>query len=164
MTTEGPWKPELDELAQRREWAEGLGGEEAVAKHTTGGRLTIRGRIEGLADADSFREVGKLTGTAQYAEGKVKTVLPAPYVMGLAKIRGRPGGDRRRGFHRPRRHQLGQRSQEGRPGGVHRGPRRDLPHPAGEPDRRLRRQRRLDQAARSRGVSPACTASRSPSS
>ena len=90
MTIEGPWKPELDELAQRRQWAEGLGGDEAVAKHTTGGRLTIRGRIEGLADAGSFREVGKLTGTAQYADGKVQSVLPAPYVMGLAKIRGRP--------------------------------------------------------------------------
>ena len=90
MSTTGPWQPELDELAQRRQWAEELGGAEAVTKQTASGRLTIRGRIDGLVDAGSFREVGKLTGTAQYADGKVKAVLPAPYVMGIAKLRGRP--------------------------------------------------------------------------
>lgn len=90
MSAVSPWDPELDELHQRRRWAEELGGPQAVAKHTAGGRLTIRGRIERLVDAGSFREVGKLTGTGQYAGAKVEGVLPAPYVMGLAKIRGRP--------------------------------------------------------------------------
>jgi acetyl-CoA carboxylase carboxyltransferase component len=90
MSTPSPWQPEIDELEQRRRWGEDLGGAQAVDKHTAGGRLTIRGRIERLTDAASFREVGKLTGTAEYENGKVKTVLPAPYVMGVAKIRGRP--------------------------------------------------------------------------
>ncbi|MGH8801466.1 MAG: carboxyl transferase domain-containing protein, partial [Casimicrobiaceae bacterium] len=53
------------------------------------GRLTIRERIGALLDPDSFREVGKLTGNATYADGKVTQVTPAPYVMGLGTIGGR---------------------------------------------------------------------------
>ncbi len=114
MNQSSPWQAELEELQQRRAWAEALGGPEAVAKHTADGRLTIRGRIEKLVDAGSFQEVGKLTGAGTYdAQQRVKGVLPAPYVMGVAKIRGRPvaiggedftvrggaawGGDRRKG-------------------------------------------------------------------
>jgi acetyl-CoA carboxylase carboxyltransferase component len=89
MSTPPTWQPEIDELDQRRRWAEDLGGTEAVAKHTTGGRLTIRGRIEGLVDAGSFQEVGKITGTGKYSGPRVEAVVPAPYVMGIAKIRGR---------------------------------------------------------------------------
>ena len=90
MSAVSPWQPEIDELQRRRQWAEALGGPEAVAKHTGGGRLTIRGRIERLVDAGSFREVGKLTGTGEYSGATVEGVLPAPYVMGLAKVNGRP--------------------------------------------------------------------------
>ena len=85
-----PWQPEIDELQRRRKLAEELGGAESVAKHTTGGRLTVRGRVDRLVDAGSFQEVGKLTGTGAYKDGKLESMLPAPYVMGLAKIRGRP--------------------------------------------------------------------------
>jgi acetyl-CoA carboxylase carboxyltransferase component len=85
-----PWQPEIDELRQRRKLAEELGGAEAVAKHTAGGRLTVRGRVDKLVDAGSFQEIGKLTGTGAYRDGKLESMLPAPYVMGLAKIRGRP--------------------------------------------------------------------------
>ena len=108
-----PWQPEIDELDRRRQWAEELGGPEAVAKHTAGGRLTIRGRIDRLVDGGSFQEVGKLTGTGSYEGAGIKSVLPAPYVMGIATIRGRRvalggedftvrggtswGGDRRKG-------------------------------------------------------------------
>lgn len=89
MSTPSPWQPEIDELEKRRGWAEALGGPEAVEKHEAGGRLTIRGRIEGLVDEGSFQEVGKLTGTAKYSGQQVQAVLPAPYVMGIARIRGR---------------------------------------------------------------------------
>ncbi len=107
------WQPEADEIAHRRALAESLGGEEAVRKHHEQGRLTVRERIAGLADAGSFQEVGKLTGNATYEDGKLVKIVPAPYVMGLAKIDGRPvavggedftvrggsswGGDRRKG-------------------------------------------------------------------
>jgi len=83
------WQPEADDIARRRGFARGLGGEEAVAKHHSQGRLTVRERIEGLCDGGSFQEVGQLTGKGTYVEGKLQKVVPAPYVMGLAKIDGR---------------------------------------------------------------------------
>lgn len=83
------WKPEADEIHQRHRWAEELGGAEAVAKHHARGRLSVRERIASLADAGSFQEIGKLSGHAKYEHGKIVRVVPAPYVMGLAKIDGR---------------------------------------------------------------------------
>lgn len=107
------WEPEAQEVARRRNMAEGLGGPEAIQRHHAANRLTVRERIAGLVDAGSFQEVGKLTGNATYENGALKSVIPAPYVMGLAKIAGRPvavggedftvrggtswGGDRRKG-------------------------------------------------------------------
>ncbi len=84
------WKAEADEIAARRAFAEGLGGPEAIAKHHARGRLTIRERIEGLCDPSSFREVGGLADKAAYDSGRLVKVVPAPYVMGLASIDGRP--------------------------------------------------------------------------
>jgi acetyl-CoA carboxylase carboxyltransferase component len=84
------WKPEADEIAQRHRWAEQLGGEESVQRHHDQGRLTIRERIDALLDTGSLQEVGKLTGTATYADGKVTHVTPAPYVMGVGTINSRP--------------------------------------------------------------------------
>lgn len=83
------WQPEVEEIADRRARAEGLGGDEAIRKHHEQGRLTIRERIAGLVDAGSFQEVGKLTGNATYHDGKLAKIVPAPYVMGLGKIDGR---------------------------------------------------------------------------
>jgi acetyl-CoA carboxylase carboxyltransferase component len=85
------WRPEVEELAFRRAQAEALGGAAAVAKHHAQGRLSIRERIGSLVDAASFQEVGRLTGQGKYdASGKLLGVTPAPYVMGLATIAGRP--------------------------------------------------------------------------
>lgn len=83
------WKPEVDEIERRRALAQAMGGEEAIARQHQQGRLTIRERIAGLVDDGSFHEVGRLTGNATYESGKVQSVLPAPYVCGLAKIDGR---------------------------------------------------------------------------
>ena len=85
------WQPEIDEIHRRRRLAEACGGADAVAKHHAAGKLTVRERITGLLDAGSFREVGQLAGRASYnADGSLKTVEPAPYVMGLGNIDGRP--------------------------------------------------------------------------
>ena len=84
------WTAELRELELRREQALGLGGPEAIARHHSQGRLTIRERIAGLVDEGSFQEVGRLTGQGRYEHGELKGVTPAPYVMGLAQIGGRP--------------------------------------------------------------------------
>lgn len=108
------WQPEIDELHRRRRWAEEMGGAEAVAHHHRAGRLTIRERIERLVDRDSFGELAKLTGQGDYDAGNhIRKVVPAPYIMGLARIGGREvaiggedftirggaswGGDRRKG-------------------------------------------------------------------
>ena len=86
----GRSEAEIEELRLRRAEALKLGGAEAVAKHHGQGRLTIRERIDGLVDAGSFQEVGGLTGQGRYVDGKLVGVTPAPYVMGLAAIDGRP--------------------------------------------------------------------------
>lgn len=84
------WKPEADEIQQRYRWAEALGGAESVRRHHQQGRLTVRERIAGVLDPGSFQEVGRLTGNASYENGKLTKVVPAPYVMGLGTIDGRP--------------------------------------------------------------------------
>jgi acetyl-CoA carboxylase carboxyltransferase component len=85
------WKPEAEEIKRRHEYAEALGGRESVERHHQQRRLTIRERIGALLDDGSFQEVGKLTGSGSYdASGALKSVTPAPYVMGLGKIDGRP--------------------------------------------------------------------------
>lgn len=84
------WQPEVDELALRRAQAEALGGTDAVDKYHQQGRLTIRERITGLVDPGSFSEVGRLTGQGRIEGGRLVGVTPAPYVMGLAQIDGRP--------------------------------------------------------------------------
>ncbi|VTU46599.1 Methylmalonyl-CoA carboxyltransferase 12S subunit (plasmid) [Variovorax sp. SRS16] len=83
------WSQELQELAQRAAYATQMGGAAAVERHHAAGRLTVRERIGNLTDADSFQEVGKLTGQGHYEHGVLTGVTPAPYVMGLAAIDGR---------------------------------------------------------------------------
>jgi len=83
------WKPEVEEIKKRYEWAEAMGGPEKVKRRHENGYLTVRERISGVIDPGSFREIGKLTGKGKYEDGKVKHVVPAPYVMGLAKVDGR---------------------------------------------------------------------------
>ena len=86
MSTKTP----IEELEQRRLWAEEQGGADNVKRQHDQGRLTVRERIGGLVDTGSFQEVGKLTGSESYDGLTLKHVTPAPYVMGLAEIGGRP--------------------------------------------------------------------------
>lgn len=84
------WGSKVDEIAQRHAWAEEMGGEEGIARQRARERQTVRERISALVDPGSFREVGKLTGTAvRDAEGRLISVTPGFYVMGLARIDGR---------------------------------------------------------------------------
>ena len=85
------WKPESDQIAERRRLALELGGREAVGKQHSRGRLTIRERIERLSDPGSFREEGPQAGHAEYDdEGRLTSFQPANYVVGFARIAGRP--------------------------------------------------------------------------
>jgi acetyl-CoA carboxylase carboxyltransferase component len=82
---------QLAELAFRRKESRAMGGPANIKRQHQNNRLTVRERISGLTDADSFREVGTLAGTGKYDENnRLISVAPAPYVAGLAKIDGRP--------------------------------------------------------------------------
>ena len=84
------WQREVDEINKRRQWADEMGGTERTDQLRDRGYLNIRERVAGLVDPGSFREVGKLAGKGTYRDGAVDHVNPAPYVMGLANIDGRP--------------------------------------------------------------------------
>ena len=85
------WQKESEELEARRSWSREMGGSENVERHHGQGKLTIRERIDALVDGGSFTEVGSLSGTGEYDEaGNVVGVQPAPYIMGVARVNGRP--------------------------------------------------------------------------
>jgi acetyl-CoA carboxylase carboxyltransferase component len=85
------WKREIDGIEQRRRRAAELGGSEAVAKQHELGRLTIRERIDAVVDDGSFREQGPIAGDSEVGEdGELVSFTPANYVLGLARIDGRP--------------------------------------------------------------------------
>jgi len=68
-----------------------MGGPDAVARQHERGRLTIRERIDALADTGSFREQGPMAGHAELDEdGGIRSFTPANYVLGLANVDGRP--------------------------------------------------------------------------
>ena len=85
------WKREVDGIEQRRQRAAELGGSEAVAKQHELGRLTIRERIDAVVDDGSFQEQGPIAGESEVGEdGELVSFTPANYVLGLARIDGRP--------------------------------------------------------------------------
>ncbi len=85
------WKPEVDGIEERRRLAKELGGEASVERQHALGRLTIRERIAAFADTDSFREQGSIAGHSELDEsGALHAFTPANYVLGLARVDGRP--------------------------------------------------------------------------
>jgi len=85
------WKTELDELEQRKKAAYQLGGPDNVGKHHASGKMTVRERINSIAEEGSFLERGILAGVAQYEEGNQDSpvrITPCPLVIGIAKING----------------------------------------------------------------------------
>ncbi|HEX9889888.1 MAG TPA: carboxyl transferase domain-containing protein [Nitriliruptorales bacterium] len=83
------WEPEIEELRRRHELAAGLGGADNVARHHARGRLTVRERIDLLADKGSFREFGALVGAATYDDGDLVAFVPKSTVNGGCTIDGR---------------------------------------------------------------------------
>jgi len=85
------WQKEIEGIEERGQRAREQGGREAVAQQHAQGRLTIRERISGLVDEDSFREQGPIAGHAETDEhGELQAFTPANYVLGFGKIDGRP--------------------------------------------------------------------------
>ncbi len=85
------WQPELDELRRREALAREMGGPDKVKRQHDGGRLTVRERVEAMADRGSFHEVGAIAGRAEYdAQGELAGFTPSNCVMGRALVDGRP--------------------------------------------------------------------------
>ena len=85
------WKPELDDLARREAFAREMGGVDKVKRQRDQGRLTVRERIDGLVDENSFHEIGAISGVAEYSEsGELTNLTPANCVFGRGKVGGRP--------------------------------------------------------------------------
>ncbi|MBS0255853.1 MAG: methylmalonyl-CoA carboxyltransferase, partial [Proteobacteria bacterium] len=85
------WKPEVQELRQRRKLAEAMGGADKVARQHARGKMDARARLKGLVDPGSFREIGKIAGKARYnPEGELLEVMPGNLLFGRANIEGRP--------------------------------------------------------------------------
>ena len=84
------WEKEVEGIEERRRLAQEMGGAESVARQHAQGRLTVRERIAGLLDADSFREQGPIAGSSETDEdGALRGFTPANYVVGFGKIGGR---------------------------------------------------------------------------
>ncbi|MGB3471073.1 MAG: carboxyl transferase domain-containing protein [Erythrobacter sp.] len=85
------WQKELEELRRREALAEEMGGAEKVARQHGRGKMDARARLAALCDEGSFREIGKIAGTARYDEnGDLTGVTPAPFLFGKATVHGRP--------------------------------------------------------------------------
>src|SRR5206468_11315536 len=85
------WQEARRELAQRRERALRMGGEDAVRRQHEAGRKTVRERIDYIVDPGSFTEIGTLAVIHERdPDGTVRESRPAGYVMGLASVDGRP--------------------------------------------------------------------------
>jgi acetyl-CoA carboxylase carboxyltransferase component len=91
------WEREVEELKRRRELAQRMGGEEGIARQRSRGKLTVRERIDALADPGSFREFMGLAGQGVYRDGELVDFTPRPMVEGFCRIDGRrvvvSGGD-----------------------------------------------------------------------
>ncbi len=91
------WQADVDELNRRAELARAMGGPDAVALHKGRGKLTVRERIDLLADPGTFSETGVLAGKATYEGAELESLTPANSVTGVVKVDGRKvvvhGGD-----------------------------------------------------------------------
>ena len=91
------WQSDVDELARQTAMAREMGGADGVAFQHGRGKLTVRERIDLLADPDSFHEVGALAGTARWDGDRVEHLKPSNTVIGTCRVEGRKvafsGGD-----------------------------------------------------------------------
>jgi acetyl-CoA carboxylase carboxyltransferase component len=82
------WEKEVEELARRQAMAEEMGGQEGIARQRKRGKLTVRERVSGLADPDSFREFMGLAGSGTYSDDGLESFTPKPSVEGTLELNG----------------------------------------------------------------------------
>ena len=83
------WQREIEELERRKRFAAQMGGEAGIREQRRRGKLTVRERVDLLADGGSFQEIGELAGAATYDGNELTDVRPSNMVIGLAKLDGR---------------------------------------------------------------------------
>ena len=84
------WEPEVEEIRRRHELAAGMGGPEGIARQRRRGKLTVRERMDGLADPGSFQEFRSFMGTGTYDEdGQLTSFMPSGSVEGTMRLNGR---------------------------------------------------------------------------
>lgn len=91
------WRKEVEELKRQEAMAREMGGLAGVEFQHNRGKLTIRERIELLADPGSFQEIGTLAGTPTWDGEKLSNLKPSNTVIGTCRVAGRKvvfsGGD-----------------------------------------------------------------------
>ncbi|MCH2387643.1 MAG: hypothetical protein MK240_05505, partial [Opitutales bacterium] len=91
-----PWEKAIEEIEYIKQLAKEMGGGDRIERQHSGGRYTVRERIEKIVDPGTFLEAMAMMGAATYEDGDLKDFTPGAYVMGLAELNGRPvaiGGD-----------------------------------------------------------------------
>jgi len=83
------WNDEVEELQRRAAMAREMGGPDNVAFHRGLGKLTVRDRIDRLADPGSFHETGVLAGHPEWDGNDLKKLTPANAITGTVRINGR---------------------------------------------------------------------------
>ena len=85
------WEKEAKEINEKRNFADQMGGKEAVELQYKKGRLPIRERINRILDNKSFNEIGKSAGFSEYDDnGSLKKFTPGNFILGFGKINKRP--------------------------------------------------------------------------
>ena len=85
------WEPEIAELRRREAFADALGGPDKVERQHFFGKMTVRERVDAVADKGSFHEIGKTAGVAEYDDhGNLVNLTPSNFIFGLARIDERP--------------------------------------------------------------------------
>jgi len=84
------WKDEVEQIKKREKLSLKHGGKESVEIQHNKGRKTLRERLEYILDTDSFNEIGKIAGSAEYnKEGELKDFIPSNFLLGFGKINDR---------------------------------------------------------------------------
>ncbi|MDC0069414.1 tyrosine-type recombinase/integrase [Gammaproteobacteria bacterium] len=91
------WDKEVGEIEHRRRLALKMGGEEGIRRQHERGKLTVRERIDHLADAGSFSQFMGLMGASGYENNELIDFTPRGAVEGFCHLDGRKvvltGGD-----------------------------------------------------------------------
>ena len=88
---------DIEELKRRRALGRQMGGADSIAFQHSRGKMTVRERVDALADEDSFDEIGVLAGTPEWDGNALKDLTPSNIIIGKIRIDGRKvfvnGGD-----------------------------------------------------------------------